>query len=41
MSNDNDLVNEYEKLENLKKEIETKEEILKSKIIELAKQKNT
>lgn len=41
MSNDNGLVDEYEKLENLKKEIESKEEELKNKIIELAKQKNT
>lgn len=41
MSNDNGLVDEYEKLENQKKEIETKEEILKTKLIELAKQKNT
>lgn len=41
MSNDNGLVDEYEKLEKLKKEIESKEEILKSKIIELAKQKNS
>src|SRR3989338_5546006 len=41
MSNDNGLVDEYEKLENLKKDIESKEEILKNKIIELAKQKNT
>jgi len=41
MSNDNGLVDEYEKLESLKKDIETKEEVLKNKIIELAKQKNT
>ena len=41
MSNDNGLVDEYEKLENIKKEIETKEEAIKNKIIELAKQKNT
>ena len=41
MSNDNGLVDEYEKLENLKKDIETKEKVLKNKIIELAKQKNT
>ncbi len=40
MSNDNGLVDEYEKLEAQKKEIETKEVELKSKIIELAKQKN-
>ena len=30
MSNDNGLVDEYEKLENLKKEIETKEEEIKN-----------
>src|SRR3989344_4123134 len=41
MSNDNGLVDEYEKLENQKKEIEQKEEELKIKLIELAKQKNT
>ncbi len=41
MSNDNGLVDEYEKLESQKKEIETKEAELKNKIIELAKQKNT
>ena len=39
MSNDEGLVDEYEKLENLKKEIETKEEELKKKIIALAQQK--
>jgi len=41
MSNDNGLVDEFEKLEILKKEIEAKEEELKKKIIELAQQKNT
>ena len=41
MSNDNGLVDELEKLQNLKKEIESKEEDLKNKIIELAKEKNT
>jgi len=41
MSNDNGLVDEYEKLEVQKKEIETKEAELKNKIVELAKQKNT
>ncbi|MEK6850073.1 MAG: hypothetical protein AABX85_00695 [Nanoarchaeota archaeon] len=41
MSNDNGIVDEYEKIENLKKEIEAKEEAIKNKIIELAKQKNT
>jgi len=41
MSNDNGLVDEYEKLQDLKKEIEAKEAELKEKIIELAQQKNT
>ena len=41
MSNDNGLVDEFENLENQKKEIELKEEELKKKIIELAKQKDT
>ena len=41
MSNDNGLVDEYEKLENLKKDIELKEEELKKKIIDLAREKNT
>src|SRR3989344_912854 len=41
MSNDNGLVDEYEKLEAQKKEIEQREAELKDKIIELAKQKNT
>lgn len=41
MANDNGLVDEYEKLLVLKKEIETKEEDLKNRIIELAKQNNT
>ena len=41
MSNDNGLVDEFEKLQNLKKEIESKEAELKGKIIELARQKNT
>ena len=40
MSNDNGLIDEYEKIENQKKEIEQKEEELKKKIIELAKEKN-
>jgi len=40
MSNDNGLVDEYEKLQRLKKEIETREEELKKSLIELAKQKN-
>ena|SRR3989344_1820826 len=41
MSNDNGLIDEYEKLESQKKEIEAKEEEVKKKIIELAKEKNT
>lgn len=41
MSNDNGLVDEYEKLENQKKEIEQKEEELKKRIIALAQEKNT
>ena len=41
MSNDNGLVDEYEKLEVQKKEIEQREAELKDRIIELAKQKNT
>ncbi len=41
MSNDDGLVDEFEKLENLKKEIELKEQELRLKLIELAKQKNT
>ncbi len=41
MSNDNGLIDEYEKLESQKKEIEQEEAELKKKIIELAKQKNT
>ena len=41
MSNDNGLIDEYEKLENQKKEIEQKEDELKKRIIELARQKNT
>ncbi len=41
MSNDNGLVDKYDTLEKQKKEIEQKEDELKRKIIELAKQKNT
>jgi|SRR3989344_5555508 len=41
MVNDNGLIDEYEHLQNQKKDIEMKEEELKDKIIELAKQKNT
>ena len=40
MSNDNGLVDEYEQLQKQKKEIEAKEDKIKEKIIELAKQKN-
>ena len=41
MSNDNGLIDEYEKLQNLKKETEAKEDELKKKIIALAQEKNT
>lgn len=41
MSNDNGLVDEYEKLQNQKKEIAQKEEELKKKIIALAIEKKT
>jgi len=41
MANDNGLVDEYETLQKQRKEIEIKEEDIKRKIIELAKQKNT
>lgn len=41
MTNDNGLVDEYEKLQIQKKDIERKEEEIKRKIVELAKQKNT
>ncbi len=41
MVDDNGLVDEFEKLQNLKKEIEEKEMVLKNKIIELAKEKNS
>lgn len=41
MSNDNGLVDEYEKLHKLKEEIELKEQEIRDKLIELAKQKNT
>jgi|SRR3989344_6547964 len=41
MANDNGLIDEYENLEKQRKEIEVKEEELKRKIIELAKEKNT
>lgn len=41
MSNDNGLVDEFEKLEILKKELEARKEELRNKIIELSRQKNT
>lgn len=41
MSNDNGLIDEFEKLQELKKDLEIKEELLRNKIIELSKQKNT
>lgn len=41
MSNDNGLVDEYDTLQKQKKEIEIKEEEVKKRIVELAKQKNT
>jgi len=41
MSNDNGLIDEYEKLENQKREIEQKEAELKEKIITLAQERNT
>ena len=41
MANDNGLIDEFEKLQDLKKELEQKEEELKKKIIGLAQEKNT
>lgn len=41
MANDDGLVDEFEKLQNLKKNIEVKEEEIKKKLVELAHQKNT
>jgi|SRR3989344_2721908 len=41
MSNDNGLVDEFEKLRNLKKEIEEKIDKIKDEIIALVKEKNT
>ena len=41
MSNDNGLVDEFEKLEILEKELEIKKAELRNKIIELSRQKNT
>lgn len=40
MSNDNGLVDEFEKLQKQKEEIELKEKDIKNKLIEMAKQKN-
>ena len=41
MSNDSGLIDELERLDILKKELEQKENELKRKIVELAQQKNT
>ena len=41
MANDNGLVDEYEKLQKLKGEIETKIDKIKEELIELARNKNT
>jgi len=41
MADDKELIDEFERLEKLKKEIEAKEEELKKKLIELAKRENT
>lgn len=41
MSNDNGLVDEFEKLQKQKAEIEQKEQEIKDKLIALAKEKNT
>ena len=41
MSNDNGLVDEYEKIQITKKELEIKEEGLRKEIIKLANEKNT
>src|SRR3989344_4029703 len=41
MANDNGLIDEYEKIQTLKKEIEKSEEELKERIIRLAKEKGT
>ena len=41
MANDNGLIDEYEKLQKIKKEIEAKEGELKKDIIKLANEKNT
>ena len=41
MSNDNGLVDEFEKVQDLKRALENKEEDLKKKIVELSKEKNT
>ncbi|MBI2044463.1 hypothetical protein HYT23_00230 [Candidatus Pacearchaeota archaeon] len=41
MANDNKLVDEYEKLQNLKNELDVKIEELKKEIVNLAREKNT
>ncbi|GBE20318.1 hypothetical protein BMS3Abin17_01056 [archaeon BMS3Abin17] len=41
MANDDGLVDEFERIQKLKSEIELKEKEIKIKIIELAKEKNT
>jgi len=41
MANDNGLIDQYEELQNKKKELETKEEELKKEIIKLSQEKNT
>ena len=41
MSNDNWLIDEFEKIQDLKRALENKEEDLKKKIVELSKEKNT
>lgn len=41
MANDEGLVDEYEKIQKLKEELELKEKEIREKIIELAKKKNT
>ncbi|MBI2672375.1 hypothetical protein HYX16_05560 [Candidatus Woesearchaeota archaeon] len=41
MANDNGLIDQYEELQNKKKELEMKEEKLKNEIIKLSQEKNT
>lgn len=41
MANDNGLVDEYEKLQKTKKEVEIREEELKKDIVKLANERNT